>query len=41
MKLTLGEMLYRFQIERGLLAQEICAGLCSPSNMSYYESNEL
>lgn len=36
-KITYGELLYRFRIEKGLEAQEICEGLCSTSAMSFFE----
>lgn len=39
-KLTLGEMLYRFRIERELEAKQICEGLCSTSAMSFFENGE-
>lgn len=39
-KITLGEMLKRFRIEKGLEASQVCRGLCSPAAMSYFESGE-
>lgn len=40
MQLTLGEMLYRFRIERDVKARAICFGICSTSSMSNMESGE-
>lgn len=40
MRFTLGEMLYRFRIERGIEASQICRGLCSTSAMNYFENGE-
>ena len=40
MKLTLGEMLYRFRIEREVKAQQICWGLCTTGMMSNFENGE-
>lgn len=40
MRLKLGEILYYLRIERELEAKQLCDGICSKSNMSYYEHNE-
>lgn len=40
MKLSLGELLYRFRVERNLEAKQICKGICSASLMSYIENGE-
>ena len=40
MRLTLGELLYRFRIQREVEARQICRGLCSASAMSYFENGE-
>ena len=40
MRFTLGEMIYRFRIERGIEASQICRGLCSTSAMNYFENGE-
>ena len=40
MRLTLGEMLYRFRIEREITASQVCRGLCSTSAMNYFENGE-
>lgn len=40
MRLTLGEILYRFRVQRELEAKQICRGLCSTSAMDFYESGE-
>lgn len=37
LKITLGEMLKRFRIEKGLDAKLICKGLCSPAMMTHFE----
>lgn len=39
MKVTLGELIKRFRIERGLSAREISKGLCKSSVMSDYEND--
>lgn len=40
MKLTLGEMLYRFRIKQGVEAQQICYGLCTKAMMSNFENGK-
>ena len=37
LKITLGEMLKRFRIEKGLEAGQVCKGLCSNTLMSHFE----
>lgn len=38
LKITLGEMLKRFRIEKGLEAGLVCSGLCSKGLMSHFEA---
>ena len=38
LKITLGEMLKRFRIEKGVEARQVCEGLCSTSMMSHFEN---
>ena len=40
LKITLGEMLKRFRIEKGVEARQICEGLCSQGMMSLYEKGK-
>lgn len=40
MQLTLGEMLYRFRMERDVEAQQVCWGLCTTGMMSNFENGE-
>ncbi len=40
MKLTLGEMLYRFRMEKNIAAKKLCSGICSPAMISLMENNE-
>lgn len=40
MQLTLGEMLYRFRLERDVEAQQVCHGICSSSTISKIESGQ-
>lgn len=35
MQLTLGEMLYRFRMERDVEAQQVCWGLCTTGMMVF------
>lgn len=40
MQLTLGEMLYRFRMERNVESRLVCHGLCSPATISNMENGE-
>lgn len=40
MRLTIGEILYRFRVEREITIEEISEGLCPVSQVSNYESDE-
>ena len=40
MRMTLGEMLKRFRIEKEIKAEEICEGLCTRTLIIYYESGK-
>lgn len=40
LKITLGEMLRRFRIEKNVEAGRICEGLCTQAMMSYFESGK-
>ena len=37
MKMTLGEMLKRFRLEKNIEASDICAGICTKSTIAYFE----
>ena len=39
-RITLGEMLRRFRMEKGLEAKQVCEGLCSTAMMSSFEKGE-
>lgn len=40
MQLTLGEMLYRFRMERNVESRQVCHGICSTATMSNMENGE-
>ena len=40
MRMTLGEMLKRFRIEKDVNAEDICDGLCDKAMISYYEKGK-
>lgn len=40
MQLTLGEMLYRFRMERNVESRQVCHGICSPATISNMENGE-
>ena len=40
MQIQLGELLHNLRLEQNLEAKQVYAGICSKSNMFYYENNQ-